>query len=85
MKKETYLVEGMSCAGCERAVQKSLSLIKGVGEVKPNHQEATLALEYEPHEVSLDVIREVLASIGYKIVGQQPSLKQKPGSDEAVA
>lgn len=85
MKKEVYLVEGMSCSGCERAVQKRISLLKGVSHVKANHQRATLALEYEPHEVNLDEIRQALSTIGYKIVGQQPPRDEKPGCDDAVS
>lgn len=36
MKKATILIQGMHCASCSSNVEKSLSRVKGIGNVRVN-------------------------------------------------
>ena len=80
-----YLVEGMSCSGCERTVQKVISNVKGVIDAKANLASPVVTVEYDPMIATLDHIREAVNGIGYKFAGELPAYGQKPGSDEAIA
>ncbi len=84
-KKETYLVEGMTCSGCERTVQKVVGNIEGVKSSRADLASSTLSIEYDPSKVTIDNIRSAVNKVGYKFVGERPSYGQREGSDEAVS
>lgn len=84
-KKEMYLVEGMTCSGCEKTVSKVVGNIEGVTSSKADLQSSTLSVEYDPSKVTIDRIRHAVNGIGYKLVGERPANGQREGSDEAIA
>ena len=84
-QRSTYLVEGMTCEGCERTVSKVVSSIDGVESSKADLKTATLSVEYDPSKVTLDHIKSAINKVGYRLAGQQPSLGQRKSSDEAIA
>lgn len=84
-KKESYLVEGMTCAGCERTVSKVVGNIEGVTSSKAELSSSTVTVEYDPSKVSIDKIKEAVNRVGYKFVGERPSHGQREGSDEAIS
>jgi P-type Cu+ transporter len=84
-KKESYLVEGMTCSGCERAIQKVVSSLNGVESAKADLQTSTVSVEYNPDKVNVEQIKSAVNKIGYKFVGQRPAHAQKEGRDDAVS
>jgi copper ion binding protein len=84
-KKESYLVEGMTCSGCERTVSKVVGNIEGVSSSKAELSCSTVTVEYDPSKVTIDKIKEALNRVGYKLVGERPVNGQREGSDEAVS
>lgn len=84
IKKESYLVEGMSCSGCERAIQKIVNNLEGVESAKADLQTSTVSVAYDPEKVNVDQIKSAVNKIGYKIVGERPPLGQKEGRDDSV-
>ena len=70
--KENYVVEGMTCSGCERAVQGSVGSVEGVVSAKADAPSSTVSVEYDPGKVNVDQIRSAVAKVGYKFVGVQP-------------
>ena len=84
-KKESYLVEGMTCSGCERTVSKVVGNIEGVTLSKAELSSSTVTVEYDPSKVSIDKIKEAVNRVGYKFVGERPSHGQREGSDEAIS
>jgi copper ion binding protein len=84
-KKESYLVEGMSCSGCERAIQKVVGSLEGVETVKADLQSSSVSVEYNPEKVNTDQIKSAVNRIGYKFVGELPPLRQKIGRDDSVS
>ena len=85
MKKESYLVEGMTCSGCERAIQRVVSSLQGVSEAKADANSSTVSVEYDPQQVNIDQIKSAVNKIGYKFVGERPAFGQKEGRDDAVS
>jgi mercuric ion transport protein len=84
-KKESYLVEGMTCSGCERTVSKVVGNVEGVASAKADLNSSTVTVEYDPSKVTIDKIKEAINRVGYKFVGQRPTDGQREGSDEAIA
>jgi mercuric ion transport protein len=70
-KKTNYRIEGMTCAGCERTVQKVISNIEGVQSAKASLSSANVAVEYDPEKVSSDKIKTAVGSVGYKFIGEE--------------
>ena len=85
LKKESYLVEGMTCSGCERTVSKVVSNIEGVASAKADLGSSTVSVEYDPSKVTIDKIKEAVNKVGYKFVGERPANGQREGSDEAIS
>jgi mercuric ion transport protein len=84
MKKEAYLVEGMTCSGCERTVSKVVSNIEGVASAKADLGSSTVSVEYDPSKVTIDKIKEAVNKVGYKFVGERPPNGQREGSDDGI-
>lgn len=84
-KKESYLVEGMTCSGCERTVSKVVSNIEGVVSAKADLSTSTVSVEYDTYKVSIDKIKDAINKVGYKFVGNIPSNGQREGSDEGIS
>ena len=83
-KEESYLVEGMTCSGCERTIQRVVGNIEGVKSSKADFKSSTVSVEYDPEKVSIDKISSAVNGVGYKFVGERPSHGQREGSDEAI-
>ena len=83
-KEESYLVEGMTCSGCERTIQRVVGNIEGVKSSKADSKSSTVSVEYDPEKVSIDKIRSAVNGVGYKFVGERPAHLQREGSDEAI-
>lgn len=73
IKKESYQVEGMTCSGCERAVQRSVSGVEGVQTAAADHKTATVSVEFDPDKATVDQIRDAVGRVGYKFVGERKS------------
>jgi mercuric ion transport protein len=84
-KKESYLVEGMTCSGCERTVGKVVGNLEGVTSSKADLKSSTLSVEYDPSKVTIDQIKDAVNRVGYKFVGERPAYNQREGSDEGIA
>ena len=85
MKKEAYLVEGMTCAGCERAIQRVVGSVPGVKDANADLSSATVTIEYDPHVTTIGEIKTAIDRLGYKLVGERPSAGQREGSDEGIS
>jgi copper chaperone CopZ len=85
LRNEVYLVEGMTCSGCERTVQRVIGNLDGVKSSKADLKSSTVSVEYDPGKISIDKIKSAINGVGYKFVGERPAHGQREGSDEAVA
>ena len=83
--KGTYLVEGMTCSGCERTVQRVIGNLEGVASAKADLSSSTVEVEYNSSRVTIDKIKSAINNVGYKFVGERPPHGQREGRDEAIA
>ncbi|XJZ26630.1 copper chaperone CopZ [Bacillota bacterium Lsc_1132] len=67
MEKITLNVQGMSCGHCVKAVEGSVGALSGVSSVKVNLEAATVDVEFNPQDVSLDKIKETIDDQGYEV------------------
>jgi copper chaperone len=67
MEKVTLNVSGMSCGHCVKAVEGSVGELKGVSAVKVNLESATVDVEFNSSEVTLDAIKETIDDQGYDV------------------
>jgi P-type Cu+ transporter len=84
-KKESYLIEGMTCSGCERTVQKVVTNLKGVSDAQADLESASVSLEYDPQIVSIDEIKAAVNKVGYKITDMKAPAGRREGSDEGIS
>lgn len=59
-------VEGMMCGGCEKRIENALGDIKGVKNVKANHEEGTVKIESKK-EIDMDVVKGKIENLGFKV------------------
>jgi copper chaperone CopZ len=71
-KKESFTVEGMTCSGCERTVQRVVSNLPGVKSAKAELASASVSLEYDPSKVSVHQIKAAVDQVGYKLLLTDP-------------
>ena len=68
IKKDSLVVEGMSCGHCKNAVEKAVTALAGVVLAEVNLAEKTLTLEFDTDKVTLDKIKEAVDEEGYTVV-----------------
>jgi copper chaperone CopZ len=67
MTTYTLQVKGMTCDGCERAIEHALAKVEGVRAVKADHAKGLVTVEGEA--VELDALRAAVEDAGYDWVG----------------
>ncbi|WP_058486223.1 heavy metal translocating P-type ATPase [Defluviitalea phaphyphila] len=66
MEKRIFKIEGMTCAACSRAVERSVKKLDGVIKAEVNLASEKLNIEYEGDKVNVDKIIQVVEKVGYK-------------------
>ena len=59
MKKELK-IEGMSCAACVKAVERTVKKLPGINEATVNLSTEKLLVDFNNKEVSIDEIKEAI-------------------------
>jgi len=72
--KEQYVVEGMTCAACVRAVEKAVSRVEGVKNPVVNLSSERLTFEVS-HEIDEDRLFEAVRNAGYNLKNMQTTRK----------
>ncbi len=80
--KTVLNVEGMTCEGCESAIQGNLSKLDGVVSVKASYTAKTTIIEYDKSQITKEELEKAIVDTGYKIIipGQEKALKVAPPS-----
>lgn len=68
MIEKTYIVEGMSCVICKGNVEKALSSIDGVQNVRVNLLENEATINYDENKVNEELLTKVIKDAGYNLV-----------------
>jgi heavy metal translocating P-type ATPase len=67
MEKLQLKVGGMFCSFCAESINKALSSMQGVAEVKVSLAHEEVLIRYEPEKVTETEIKQVLRQLGYTI------------------
>lgn len=68
LSKIVLNVEGMTCEGCESAIQTNLSKLDGVTSVKASHVAKTTEIEFDTTKIDTAKLETAIVETGYKIV-----------------
>ena len=68
MSSEVILgVAGMTCGGCENAVQRAVGQLAGVTQVTATHRDNTVRVTYDPAVVTRAEIERKIGTLGYTV------------------
>lgn len=67
-KKESYKVAGMTCAACAVSLESYLKPLGGVREVMVNYPNQSVAIDFDPEQISIEKLQQKAAEIGYQIL-----------------
>jgi copper chaperone len=65
----TLEVEGMTCEGCEKAINAGLESLEGVASSASSHLEKQTTVKYNPEVTSLDEVKQKITETGYQVNG----------------
>lgn len=72
--KETYVVEGMSCASCAASIEKVLNKMDGIESASVNFATETVSIAYDSDKVSFDDMEKKVEKIGYKFKKEEKAV-----------
>lgn len=78
-KRETFDVNGMSCASCSNTVEKTLSRIEGVKSAEVDLAASSATVEYDPTVATPDKMQEAIESAGYRFGTKDGSENEEDG------
>lgn len=83
--KQKYDITGMTCSACSAHVDKSVRMIRGVGEVNVNLLKNSMVVEYDESLTNDDAIIAAVVSGGYgaAVAGQKTVATKKTDEEEA--
>ncbi|MEG0679026.1 heavy metal translocating P-type ATPase [Carnobacterium maltaromaticum] len=67
MKKEVFLIEGMTCASCAQTIEKATKKLKGVEFSSVNLTTEKLTISFDENQVSFTDIKKSVDNAGYTI------------------
>lgn len=67
MSEKHFYVEGMTCSGCERTLERAVSRLEGVRDVRADHGRGCLEVEYVP-PCTEEIIAQAVEKVGYHVV-----------------
>ena len=79
MKKEKYIVTGMTCSACSSRVEKTVAKLGGVEEASVNLLTNSMQVRYDENKLTPEGIIQAVVAAGYGA-----SLAERPGIGEAA-
>lgn len=71
LEKKTLNIEGMHCASCVSAVEKSLSKVDGVEEASVNLATETATVSYDENKTGEEEFRQAVEDAGYSVAKEK--------------
>ena len=66
----TLNVEGMTCDGCENAINAGVEGLEGIASVESSHEEAWTKVKFDKNTTSVEDISGKIAETGYEVKGE---------------
>jgi P-type Cu+ transporter len=76
---------GVACATCMRAIESELERVRGVRSVRTDVVNERASIEFDPSAVSIDEMRDAVASIGYRVEERSGTGADEMEDPEAAA
>ncbi len=67
MESTTLVAPDISCEHCQHAIEGAVGKMAGVQNVKVDIPTKTVHVDYDPKQVTVDKIEEVLDDVGYTV------------------
>ena len=67
MESTTLIAPDISCEHCRRAIEGAVGKLEGVSQVKVDIPTKAVHVDYDPRQVTLAKIEEVLDDTGYAV------------------
>jgi len=64
--EEIIDVKGMHCKSCAELIENRLIMLKGVEKIKVNFSEEKAFVQFDPSQITLDVIKKEIENLSYK-------------------
>ena len=85
MKKEKFVVSGMSCAACSANVEKTVKKLDGVSDVNVNLLKGSMSVEYDEEKLSDSEISSAVCGAGYGCQSEENSKGSKEEKPSSLA
>ena len=59
-------IKGMTCTGCENAIQETILAFDGVYSTKANHEKGVVILEFDSTKVDMANVKLAINDLGYE-------------------
>jgi copper chaperone len=69
-QRVTLRVSGMTCGGCENAIERVLGQVKGVDEVVASHVAGTVDVTYDGDQTTPAAFKQKIEGLGYSVDSQ---------------
>ena len=73
---EIFLIEGMTCASCERRIENRLKNIVGIKSVHANYSKSLVEITYFKNIISFTEIKKIIEEADYKVLGKGNNSKR---------
>src|SRR5438045_2582221 len=77
------IVGGMHCASCVSRIESALRKLDGVSEASVNLANGGTLVKFDPQKITLNKIKEAIASIGYQPLDMPRSAQMESGPSDA--
>ena len=81
-EKITLQIGGMSCVNCAKTIEKALGNREGIYNAIVNFAAETVAVEYNPQQISLPSIKKTIQDSGYSVIEQQQKTLEDTAGQE---
>ena len=79
MKTELLQVNGMTCGGCVRTVERVLSALPGMSSVSVSLARNSVEVQYDETALNPNALRAALQSAGYEVASESPTSTRRSG------
>lgn len=79
LKKQTFPVLNMHCAGCANNVEKTVRKLVGVADASVNFASNTLSVSYETDKLTPGEIRAAVLAAGYDLIMEEEHVERTSG------
>lgn len=84
MKKETFVIKGMSCASCAMAIERALLKVEGVRSAVVNFAAEKATIEWDEKIAGVDKLKEAVKDVGYELMVPSGTKKLEPLKDTEI-